>query len=288
MMRKVGRSEGRKVGRSGSLGLPASRLPRFHNPARVAALATLLLAANAGSALAIATKAGPVKPAAKRTAMAAIPAGKYHPLYADGAPAFPVKAFSIDREPVTRAQFLSFARTNPRWLEGTDAQATALDRPMTGVTWYAARAYCAAQGKRLPTTAEWEYVAAADEKRRDATRDPQFLMRLVSLYTTRPEARAGGAGEKFRNVYGVSALHGVVWEWTVDFDGGREEHAGHGEGTMAAMEHGKGGHEHMLSCASAAIGASNAGDYAAFMRYQFRAGLTRSSAQQMLGFRCAI
>jgi formylglycine-generating enzyme required for sulfatase activity len=43
----------------------------------------------------------------------------------------------------------------------------------------------------------------------------------------------------------------------------------------------------MLSCASAAIGASNAGDYAAFMRYQFRAGLTRSSAQQMLGFRCA-
>jgi formylglycine-generating enzyme required for sulfatase activity len=168
-----------------------------------------------------------------------------------------------------------------------DSRATALDRPMTGVTWYGASAYCAAQGKRLPTTAEWEYVAAADEKRRDATRDPKFLQRLVALYTTRPDARVGGAGEKFRNVYGVSALHGVVWEWTADFDGRRDEHAGHGEGAMAGMEHGKGGHEHMLSCASAAIGASNAGDYAAFMRYQFRAGLTRSSAQQMLGFRCA-
>lgn len=217
--------------------------------------------------------------------MAAIPAGKYHPLYADGAPPLAVKAFSIDRTPVTRGQFLEFARANPAWLKSVDARETKLDRPMTGVTWSAARAYCAAQGKRLPTTAEWEYVAAADEKRRDATRDPAFLQRLVSLYTTRPEARVAGAGEKFRNVYGVSALHGVVWEWTSDFDGGQSEHAGHE--VMASMEHKGGGHEHMLSCASAAIGASNAGDYAAFMRYQFRAGLTRSSAQQMLGFRCA-
>jgi formylglycine-generating enzyme required for sulfatase activity len=248
-----------------------------------------MLVANAGSALAATTRPGPTKPVAKRAAMAAIPAGKYHPLYADGAPAFPVKAFSIDREPVTRAQFLSFARANPKWLEGTDARSTALDRPMTGVTWYAARAYCSAQGKRLPTTAEWEYVAAADEKRRDATRDPKFLQRLVTLYTTRPDARIGGAGEKFRNVYGVYALHGVVWEWTADFDGRSEEPAAHeAHDAMAGMDQGSGGHEHMLSCASAAIGASNAGDYAAFMRYQFRAGLTRSSAQQMLGFRCAI
>jgi len=225
------------------------------------------------------------KPSLKRAGMVAVPAGKYHPLYADGAPAIPVHAFSIDRTPVTRAQYLAFARSNPTWLEGVDASATKLDRPMTGVTWSAARAYCAAQGKRLPTTAEWEYVAAADEKRRDATRDPAFLQRLVSLYTTRPEARVNGAGEKFRNVYGVSALHGVVWEWTSDFDGGKGEHAGHE--AMAGMKHDGKVHEHMLSCASAAIGASNAGDYAAFMRYQFRAGLTRSSAQQMLGFRCA-
>lgn len=88
----------------------------------------------------------------------------------------------------------------------------------------------------------------------------------------------------------MSALHGVVWEWTSDFDGGKSEHAGHdraGGATTGMGRHG-GEHEHMLSCSSAAIGASNAGDYAAFMRYQFRAGLTRSSAQQMLGFRCAI
>jgi formylglycine-generating enzyme required for sulfatase activity len=271
MTQEVRKSGGREVGSFRPLGrgLPTRTL-----------LSALLLIANAAFTAVFA-----MTPSAKRAGMAAIPAGKYHPLYADGMPALKVSTFSIDREPVTRAQFLSFARRNPTWLEGVDARATSLGRPMTGVTWNAARAYCAGQGKRLPTTAEWEYVAAADEKRRDATRDPAFLQRLVSLYTTRPEARVGGAGERFRNVYGVSALHGVVWEWTSDFDGGKSEHE---HGTMAGMQHEGGGHEHMLSCASAAIGASNAGDYAAFMRYQFRAGLTRTSAQQMLGFRCAI
>lgn len=246
---------------------------------RLVALSALLLIANAGMVPAFA-----MKRVLGRTAMAAIPAGRYHPLYADGMPALKVSAFSLDRRPVTRAQFLVFAHANPTWLAGMDAGTAAPDRPMTGVTWFAARAYCAAQDKRLPTTAEWEYVAAADEHHRDATRNRAFSQRLVALYTTRPESRVDGAAERFTNVYGVSAMHGVVWEWTSDFDGGREEHAGH---TMAGMKHGSGQHEHMLFCASAAIGATNPGDYAAFMRYGFRAGLTRSSAHQMLGFRCA-
>jgi sulfatase modifying factor 1 len=248
--------------------------------ALITTLSSFTFIANAGVAPVLAMK--PTRYPASIAAMAAIPAGHYHPLYADGQSPLKVSAFSIDRQPVSKAQFLAFARTNPTWLKGVDARAMELDRPMTGVTWSAARAYCAAQGKRLPTTAEWEYVAAADERHRDATRDPAFTQRLVALYTTRPEARIGGAGERFRNVYGVSALHGVVWEWTSDFDGGREAHD-----DMTGMDHGKGGHEHMLFCASAAIGASNPRDYAAFMRYGFRAGLTRTSAQQLLGFRCA-
>lgn len=229
-----------------------------------------MLAANAGAAAAVA-------PA--RTGMAAIPAGSVRPLYANGAPAVRVAAFSIDRVPVTRARFLAFTHSHPEWRRDVDTTPTALDQPATGVTWFAASAYCAARGQRLPTTAEWEYVAAADERRRDATRDPAFSRRLVTLYTTRPDARVHGAGERFHNVYGVSALHGVVWEWTADFDGRRHD-------TRSMHDEG-GAHEHMLFCASAAIGASNPRDYAAFMRYSFRAGLTRSSAHQMLGFRCA-
>jgi formylglycine-generating enzyme len=217
--------------------------------------------------------------------MAAIPAGSYRPLYAGDAGAARVAAFSIDREPVTRAQFIAFARTRPDWQHGLDLTDDRSARPITDVTWFAARAYCASRGKRLPTTAEWEYVASADERRRDATRDPAYSRRLVALYTTRPEARVGGAGERFRNVYGVSALHGVVWEWTEDFDGTPRDM--HGMRGMRGMHHQDDGLEHMPSCAGAAIGAANPTDYAAFMRYAFRAGLTRTSAHQMLGFRCA-
>jgi hypothetical protein len=44
---------------------------------------------------------------------------------------------------------------------------------------------------------------------------------------------------------------------------------------------------HDLSCASAAIGASDPGDYPAFLRHALRSGLTRQSSTSTLGFRCA-
>src|SRR5690348_9618524 len=115
--------------------------------------------------------------------MALIPAGSYRPLFAATHARAQVAQFAIDREPVTRADFLRFVRANPAWRKSAikpefadgsylndwaaDLDAggvAALDEPVRNVSWFAARAYCAAQGKRLPTTDEWEYVAAADER----------------------------------------------------------------------------------------------------------------------------
>jgi len=229
--------------------------------------------------------------------MAAIPAGAYEPLYrAPGEARIAVAAFAIDREPVTAGAFLAFVRTHPAWrrdvlrpvfaergyLGDWPAPLDAGDprRPVTAVSWFAARAYCAASGRRLPTVDEWEYVAAASETARDATRDPAFVRRLLALYASR--RTDGPAAPGFRNAYGVRGLHGGPWEWTLDFNS-----------VLVADDSralGAGGDErdHGLFCASAAIGATDPSNYPAFLRYAFRAGLSGRTTARTLGFRCAI
>jgi formylglycine-generating enzyme required for sulfatase activity len=222
--------------------------------------------------------------------MAWLPAGSYRPLHTTaGAERARVEAFWLDRDAVTRAEYLSFVRLHPEWrrsratadlaeasyladwsgdLDGGTSERLA--EPVTGVSWFAANAYCVARGKRLPTTDEWEYAAAASETRRDATTDPAFRRRLVALSQLR--------GRTFRNVYGVSGLHGVIWEWTAERPG--EHHMMHGDADHADDIHD-------ASCAAAALGASDATNYAAFLRDAFRAGLTPTTANGHLGFRCA-
>ena len=92
------------------------------------------------------------------------------------------------------------------------------EQPVTHVSWFAAEAYCATEGARLPTWYEWEYAAAASETERDAHQDPHWRQRILDWYATpsdRPLPRVGG---RPANVYGVQDLHGVVWEWVDDFN----------------------------------------------------------------------
>lgn len=234
--------------------------------------------------------------------MARIPAGFYHPLYTvvGGAPVA-VAAFALDRRAVTRLEFAHFLRTHQAWRRDqvrrvfadtsylsdwnarphASARGSTLDQPVTSVSWFAAKAYCAAQGKRLPTMDEWEYAAVASETTRDASRVPAFRQHLLALYASRRPGVIVDAAARFTNVYGVRGLHGVVWEWVLDFNAVVVDDDSHiaGSGAHARNQH--------LNCAAGAIGASDPSDYPAFLRSAVRAALTARTTLGGLGFRCA-
>jgi formylglycine-generating enzyme len=229
--------------------------------------------------------------------MVHMPAGTLRPLYGSAAAApLRIAGFRLDSHPVTRGQYLAFVRAAPQWKRSAvkaifadrasyladwnddlDAgDAAALDRPVTGVSWHAARAYCQASGRRLPTVAEWEYAAAASATTRDAARQPAFIQQLVSSYASRPR-ELPSVLQGTRNAYGISGLHDFTWEWTEDFN----------SVLVSDDSRGVGAREHALFCASAAIGALDPDNFPAFLRYAMRAGVSGRTALQTLGFRCA-
>jgi formylglycine-generating enzyme required for sulfatase activity len=179
--------------------------------------------------------------------MVSIPGGTLRPLY--GA-SVRVDPFSIDRDPVTRGEYLH---------SNDVAYAKAA---MTEVSWSEARSYCLARGARLPTRAEWEYVAAVD---------PKDYSRVIAEYMTRSASAPVDGGRT--NSYGVRGLHDLVWEWVGDPNAR----------IVSMHEHGA----HDLSCAGAAMGSSDPRDYPSFLRSAFRSGLTESTRLPTLGFRCA-
>jgi sulfatase modifying factor 1 len=219
--------------------------------------------------VAVAPSVGATAPA-RRTVR--IPSGLYRPLYFTASQQ-PVRvaSFLIDRDPVTRGEYLG-ARA------GIAADAR---RPITGINWHEASAFCQARGGRLPTLAEWEYVAAASSSKRMATGDPAFVQALVTAYSSRPSAPPV-VDRGTVNAYGARGMHDLVWEWVADPNE-----------AIAALRPGGAHHSHVAgdahdaSCAGAALGAADTRDYPGFLRAAVRAALRDTTAMGTLGFRCA-
>lgn len=230
--------------------------------------------------------------------MVLIPAGNYTPLIRDrnDPVAIPVRAFLLDTRPVTNAEFLAFIEANPKWRRSRVSplfadrgylshwagdlelgpQAPA-DSPVVRVSWFAARAYAAWAGKRLPTTAEWERAAAVGFATENGASEPEYR-RFVLAWFARPTPEPLPAAGKGRpNLYGVSDLAGLVWEWVSDFN----------TALVTGESRGDTGIERNLFCGAGAVGARDLENYPAFMRAGFRSSLRANYVVPNLGFRCA-
>jgi gamma-glutamyl hercynylcysteine S-oxide synthase len=144
-----------------------------------------------------------------------------------------MKAYYIDRTPVTNAEFKKFvdaAQYRPaddhnflrRWSNGTFPEGQA-NEPVTWVSIEDARAYAAWAGKRLPHDWEWQYAAQGSDGRlypwgnewKDQALPPPDHGRVMRA-PTNVDAFPKGA-----SAFGALDMVGNVSQWTDEF---RDEH----------------------------------------------------------------
>ena len=228
--------------------------------------------------------------------MAWVEGGEYVPMFGERSKPRKVAPFLLDRRPVTNAEFLEFVREHPEWRRSNSkrlfsdigylshwagdlelGENAPPNAAVVRVSWFAARAYLKNIKKRLPREDEWEFAARADPTQANASKDPVFLARILKWYGQPSPARLPDLITLPPDIRGVVGLHGNVWEWVVDFNNQMVTGAARDDTSL----------DRALFCAGGAVNATDAANYAAFMRYAFRSSLEGNYTTTNLGFRGA-
>jgi len=154
--------------------------------------------------------------------MLLVPAGEF--VYGDDNHRLWLPAFYMDKYELTTVRYAKFLHATGReqpykWNEVN--QVTDRERPVIGVSWYDADAYCRYYGKRLPTEQEWEKAARGTDGREYpwANEEPNPSRasynwdgkRQWQGYSTLAWVKNYESG---KSPYGIYNMAGNVWEWT--------------------------------------------------------------------------
>ena len=152
--------------------------------------------------------------------MVLVPAGEF--LYGDANQRMSLPTFYMDKYEVTTKLYAKFLQTTGRkeplrWNEVS--QVSDGDRPVIGVLWDGADAYCRQYGKRLPTEQEWEKAARGTDGRRYPWGSEEPTSRHANFNKCCDWKGYGtlatvGSYEAGKSPYGIYDLAGNVWEWT--------------------------------------------------------------------------
>jgi formylglycine-generating enzyme required for sulfatase activity len=204
-----------------------------------------------------------------------IPPGSYQSAYRnEGDPVqVQVDGFLMDALPVTNDQFFNFVKDDQRWRRSARNDLLAdshylshwkgdldpagpnhyLDSPVTNVSWFA--------GLTM----------------REGSGELGFNQYVLEWYSRPAPPVLPAVGNSARNFFGIGDMHGLIWEWVLDFN----------SILVSGESRGDGGLERELFCGVGAIRSANVNDYPAFMRFGLRSSLQARYTVNNLGFRCA-
>jgi formylglycine-generating enzyme required for sulfatase activity len=145
-----------------------------------------------------------------------------------------VPEFLMGRYPVTQAQWNIVADKMPsvnQKLNANPSRFRGEKRPVEQVSWYDAMEFCdrlsshAGRDYRLPSEAEWEYACRAGTTT-PFYYGPTVTPKLANYYheysynggpTGKSSHQTTPVGQyRYPNVWGLSDMHGNVWEWCTD------------------------------------------------------------------------